>query len=119
MITNYGKILSNIRIDRDERLKDMAAKLGITSAYLSSIENGKRQIPDNMTASVAEIYQLNQTTIAELEKAEDDTRTNIQISFADANANQKATVLKLARQFSNLSDEQLAEIRKILSRKDG
>ena len=119
MITSYGKILRKIRIDRNERLKDMAVKLGITSAYLSSIENGKRQIPQGMTTSVAENYQLNHAIITELEKAEEDTRTNIQISFADANANQKATVLKLARQFSNLSDEQLAEIRKILSRKDG
>lgn len=46
MATNYGKVLRKIRVDRDELLKDMAGKLGITSAYLSSIEmvSGKFQL---------------------------------------------------------------------------
>ena len=39
MVTEYGKLLRKIRIDHDEILKDMAGKLEITSAYLSSIEN--------------------------------------------------------------------------------
>jgi toxin-antitoxin system, antitoxin component, xre family len=119
MATNYGKVLRKIRVDRDELLKDMAGKLGITSAYLSSIENGKRQIPTGLTRTIAEKYELNHETIKKLEEAEDNTRTSIQFDFTDANENQKTTVLKLARQFSDLSDEQLAEIRRILSRKDG
>ena len=119
MATNYGKVLRKIRVDRDELLKDMAGKLGITSAYLSSIENGKRQIPTGLTRAITEKYELNHATIKKLEEAEDNTRTSIQIDFTDANENQKNTVLKLARQFSDLSDEQLAEIRRILSRKDG
>ncbi len=119
MATNYGKVLRKIRVDRDELLKDMAGKIGITSAYLSSIENGKRQIPTGLTRAIAEKYELNHETIKKLEEAEDNTRTSIQFDFTDANENQKTTVLKLARQFSDLSDEQLAEIRRILSRKDG
>ena len=58
MATTYGKVLRRIRIDRDELLKNMAEKLKMTSAHLSSIENGKRQIPNNMTRSIVDIYEL-------------------------------------------------------------
>ena len=42
MLTALGKELRILRISRGELLKDMACKLSITPAYLSSIENGKR-----------------------------------------------------------------------------
>ena len=58
MVTEYGKLLRKIRIDHDEILKDMASKLEITAAYLSSIENGKRQIPINMTKTIVAKYKL-------------------------------------------------------------
>jgi transcriptional regulator with XRE-family HTH domain len=38
-------ILKIIRVYNSERLKDMASKLKISIPYLSSIENGKRNIP--------------------------------------------------------------------------
>ena len=42
MITPFGKYLRKLRIDHDEKLKDMAAKLGVTGSYLSAVEIGKR-----------------------------------------------------------------------------
>ena len=65
MATTYGKVLRRIRIDRDELLKNMAEKLKMTSAYLSSIENGKRQIPNNMTRSIVDIYELDKNQMDE------------------------------------------------------
>ena len=47
MITNFGKFLRKLRIDNNEFLKDMAARLGVTVAYLSAIEHGKRDVPDH------------------------------------------------------------------------
>jgi len=43
MITEFGRILRNIRMDCNELLKDMADKLNITSSYLSAIEHGKER----------------------------------------------------------------------------
>ena len=47
MLTEFGKCLRKIRIDKAELLKDMAEKLQVTSAYLSAVEHGKREIPDD------------------------------------------------------------------------
>lgn len=46
MLTRFGKQLRKLRIDREERLKDMADRLNVTTAYLSAVENGKRTVPD-------------------------------------------------------------------------
>lgn len=46
MLTRLGKELRKIRLDRDELMKDMARKLGVTVAYLSAVENGTRKFPD-------------------------------------------------------------------------
>ncbi len=116
MATTYGKVLRRIRIDRDELLKNMAEKLKMTSAYLSSIENGKRQIPNNMTRSIVDIYELDKHQMDELYNAEAHVRTNIDINLEEASSSQKATVLALARQFENLTDEQLKDIQVILNK---
>nr|DAL98045.1 MAG TPA: helix-turn-helix domain protein [Caudoviricetes sp.] len=114
MTTSYGKALRKIRIDHDEILRDMATKLGITSAYLSAIENGKRSVPTDLTMQVSEIYKLSPTDKLKLEEAEDAIKTNVTIELSEVGEDRKNMVLKLARQFSDLTNEQLDEIQKIL-----
>ena len=46
MLTKFGKKLRALRLENDQRLKDMADKLEVTAAYLSAVENGKRSVPD-------------------------------------------------------------------------
>ena len=43
MLTEIGKFLRRYRIDNGLLLKDMAGKVGVTSAYLSAVENGKKR----------------------------------------------------------------------------
>lgn len=116
MVTVYGKILRKIRIDHDELLKNMADKLQITSAYLSSIENGKRPIPNTMTRKLAKLYKLSESYEKDLYDAEDSIKTNIEFNLEKVNPHQKAMVLALARQFEDLTDKQLEEIRDILEK---
>ena len=47
MTTNFGKFCRKLRIDNDELLYDMAAKLGVSSAFLSKVENGKKNHQQN------------------------------------------------------------------------
>lgn len=46
MLTRFGKKLRTLPLEKDQRLKDMADELGVTAAYLSAVENGKRSVPD-------------------------------------------------------------------------
>jgi len=58
MLTAYGKCLKKFRIDHNEKLADMAAKLEISPAYLSAIENGTREIPAKMSFGIRMAYGL-------------------------------------------------------------
>lgn len=66
MLTEFGKILRKIRIDNQELLKDMAKKLGVSSAYLSAVETGKRKVPSDWVPKVAALYTLDRESKDEL-----------------------------------------------------
>jgi transcriptional regulator with XRE-family HTH domain len=60
MITEFGKILRIIRVNSEDSMRNMAEKIGISAAYLSAIENGKRQIPDSIYDSICKAYPLSE-----------------------------------------------------------
>lgn len=66
MLTEFGKVLRSIRISRNELLKDMADKLKITSAQLSSIETGKIEVSSNLINELSKIYRLSENEIMRL-----------------------------------------------------
>lgn len=68
MLTDIGRFLRNLRLDNQELLYDMAIKLGISSAQLSSIETGKKKLRDIEFNKVVRLYGLSKLQINELEK---------------------------------------------------
>ena len=60
MVNELGKELAIIRIKTGDSLRTMASKLGISAAYLSSIENGKRNVPDEFDKLIFGAYSLNE-----------------------------------------------------------
>ena len=56
MLTRFGKKLRTLRLEKDQRLKDMADELGVTAAYLSAVENGKRSVPDLWIGKLSDRY---------------------------------------------------------------
>ena len=59
-VTAFGKILRKRRIDSSEILGDMAKRLDVSAAYLSSIENGLREIPESFVEKIAKEYGLSE-----------------------------------------------------------
>jgi len=45
-VTPFGEEMRKLRAERGLRLKDMAAGLGVSPAYLSALEHGKRGRPN-------------------------------------------------------------------------
>ncbi|MBQ4504903.1 MAG: helix-turn-helix transcriptional regulator, partial [Firmicutes bacterium] len=48
MLTEFGKMCRKMRIDRNELLAEMAGRVGVSPAFLSAVENGKRNVPDSL-----------------------------------------------------------------------
>ena len=69
MITEFGKLLRIIRINSGDSAKEMAKKLNMSPSYLSTIENGKRNIPPDMEELLIHAYKLSDKDKAKLRKA--------------------------------------------------
>ncbi len=55
-LTPFGRFIRKYRIDHDILLKHMADKLGLSSAFLSAIENGAKSIPFDFEDKLIKIY---------------------------------------------------------------
>lgn len=114
MATRLGKLLRKIRVDRDEYMKNMAERLEITSAYLSAIENGKRNMSIALLNKLAEAYSLSEESLNELKEAAMQSKDKIEIGIAALSENKQNVAWTFARKFDNLSDRQIDKIKEIL-----
>lgn len=57
-MSELRKALQILRIQNDEMMADMAAKLGISASMLSAIERGKRSLTDRFVGKIIRVYDL-------------------------------------------------------------
>ena len=114
MVTSFGKALRKLRIDRGMVLKNMADMLGVSSAYLSAIELGKRAIPDSLVNSVAAVFGLSGQEASDLRKQAEISQPSLKVDMSDAEDQNKELMLVFARKFKYLSPEQLDKLNKML-----
>ena len=114
MLSNYGKVLRKIRIDKGLTMAQMAKAVGITSAYLSTIERGNRKIPKNLTQNVINHYKLSKEQVAELQKAEYLSMDSVEIELSDVGLDKKTLVLSLAKNLKNMTYEQVEMIKNVM-----
>lgn len=110
--TELGRFLRHIRLDTDEVLGDMAVNLDISPAYLSAIENGKRELPEGFCDSVIQKYRLDAKKAYELKKLEMEMKRQliIPMNTPTLSPQQVDTALMFARDFSKLNESQLDKI---------
>lgn len=119
MLTNFGKALRKMRIDHGEFLKDMAAKLNVTVAYLSAVENGKREVPDDWMETLSDQYFLDPEEKKQLQEYAYEDKQSLKINLTGIQKEEKELALAFARSFKDLSEEDMATMQKIFGRRQG
>ena len=114
MLTCLGKYLRTFRIERGELLKDMADKLGLAPAYLSSIENGKRTPTKKFIDSIIIAYDFNEQLQKDLIDAYHMSLEEVSFSIKTVGDEQKNIGVAFARKFNSLNEIQIRNIRSIL-----
>lgn len=110
--TALGKFLRKLRIDRDERLYDMANHLGVSSAFLSGVENGHKKVSDALVSKIISMYNLNLKQQEELQYAR--SKSSNKIDLTNFSPEKLEATLMFARKFDDLTHEQVQQIRNIL-----
>ena len=117
MLTEIGKLLRKLRIDRGEVLKDMADKLNVSSAYLSAVEVGKRTIPEHWAAEIIRLYSLEGKVADELTFLADASLKTIKLDIEGLGQKKREAALVFARSFEEMDVETAEKLIQML-RKD-
>lgn len=117
-ITKFGKFLRVIRINTGESAQQMAAKLGMSPSYLSTIENGKRNIPPTMEADILANYKLTEEQKAELRDVIVKSSEMVKIDLTELPENKRHVIFELTRD-TTVDDDTVELLREILAKKRG
>lgn len=119
-MTPFGERVRQLRRERGLMLKDMAAHLGVSSAYLSALERGERGKPTwTLIQGVLQYFHIIWDEADELTRLADLSDPRVKIDTAGADP--KATLLanRLAREIRTLSEGELDDMLAILDRAQG
>ena len=114
MKAKLGDYLRDLRLANNQTLKQMAEKLGVSSAFLSAVENGKKNMPEKWYDSLTVHYNLNHEQLAELRTAAEESATSIKLNLINATNLNRELAISFARSFKDLNEDESAEILKIL-----
>lgn len=115
-LTDIGKLLRKLRIDKGERLLDMAAYLNVSSSFLSAVEVGHKAPPVGIEEQVIGAYDLDEEAAEELRNAADRSRTSFIMRPESELARDTAGLL--ARRINTLTSQDLEEIQLILKKRE-
>lgn len=118
-MTPFGKKLRELRAARGLTLKDMAAALRVTPAYLSALEHGRRGRPSfRFVQSVIGYFNIIWDEAEELERLAhlSHPKVTIDTSGLDPSATEMAN--RLAEEIARLSTGEIEQISKILKKRN-
>lgn len=115
-VTELGKFLRILRINTGETAQEMSAKLKMSPSYLSTIENGKRNVPPKMEADVIASYTLTESQKAELHDAVVKSSEMVKIDLSELPENKRHVIFELTKKDA-LDDETVDSILRFIAQK--
>lgn len=58
MVTPFGKLLRIFRVEHDLTMRALATELGVTSAYISGLENGKFPVTAKFLNNFFQVFNI-------------------------------------------------------------
>ena len=110
MVNNFGKFCRKLRIDKNQLLYDMAKCLGVSSAFLSKVENGKKKAAKKNGANLSiNAYGLNAEEIQQLDQCMYEAQNYDSIDISYMNDNDRMMMLSFARKFNHIDKNKLKQ----------
>ena len=116
MITEFGKFIRKLRIDETVTLRKMADDLGLSPAYLSSVETGKKKITGNYLDAVVSYFQLSGEAATEVKHLAAISQKELTMSLEKANQKQKNSAVMFARRLNTLTDDEIEKLNLLLEK---
>lgn len=115
MISKFGIYVREIRKKSNDSLRTMAKKLDVSAAFLSSMEVGRKMIPNEYVEKISNLYNLSEEERDKLEDSINETNNRVSLELEKMNEGQKEISLMFSRKIKNADPELIEKLRKALS----
>lgn len=117
--TNFGEFLRILRIQNHEVMGDTAKLLGVSTPFMSAVENGKKNIPDGWFEIIADHYNLSEFDRTRLQNAIDSSKTQLRINMTEADNFKRQMAVQFQRSFHDMDDDTAKKIMSLLNNTGG
>jgi transcriptional regulator with XRE-family HTH domain len=111
-LTPFGIAVRKLRLEKGQRLLDMAHAVGKSVAFLSAIETGRKPIPDGFVALIGQSLDLTGDEIRKLRVAADQTRKEVRVD--KLSSQDRELVAAFARRLDDVPETLRIALRKIV-----
>lgn len=119
MLTPFGQIVRKHRIDKLLTLKEMADAAGVSSAFLSAVEMGRKPIPVDLIPKIAAFLELSRDEEKKLAEAVEVSMKEVRIGLEGLRPSHREAAVILARRFATFSPEDVERLKKIIEESGG
>lgn len=113
--TKFGEFMRILRVKSHEVMGDVAKLLGVSTPFLSAVENGKKNVPTEWFAIITKHYDLTDEEQAELKEAIENSKTQIKLNLSGSSY-QRDAALQFARSFGEIDENTAQKILELLKR---
>lgn len=117
-MTPFGERMRKLRAERQVTLKDMAEAIGVSSAYLSALEHGKRGRPGwHLLQRIISYFNIIWDEAEDVVKLARISHPRVVIDTSGLEPQATELANRLADDISDLDAKELAELLAVLNRK--
>lgn len=117
MITPFGVFLRKLRLDNGEIMKNMAEKLGVSSSFLSAVENGKKNIPTAWFDMICKLYGLNENKKEELRETMMLSQPFIKICLTGLSKEKRSLAFSFKKDIKDMKKEDVDKLNRLFYKK--
>lgn len=108
-LSRFGIFCRKLRLENRELLYDMANNMGVSSAFLSKVENGNGKPPAEWREKLIALYNLDTEQIQELDASLYEANNRKSIDISGFSEEDKAYMWSFARKLDTLDREKLKQ----------
>ena len=117
--TKFAEYIRVLRVKNHEVMGDTARLLGVTVPFVSAVENGKRNVPNEWFDILVEHYNLSPAEQQKLQQAIEDSKTQVKIDLVHTQNFQREMALQFQRSFDDINEETAKKILELLDFSEG
>ena len=112
--TSFGEFMRTLHMKNHEIMGDTAKLLNCMVSFVSSVENGKKNVPESWAPIIVDHYNLNASQQKELYEAIEESRTQVKLNLSSASVPQRKLAVQFQRSFEKLDDKTANAILELL-----